>query len=127
MPTHALRDEQIEAEKRAFSPPRHPQNVIVVRLQSGVSLEEILSAARRTVVRGIAVAMEALCGDVMAAARVGVDLTIGPFLRTNPNERERAPLSPKRKGEMRDGEKKKKERDVPTLLVSPLFFRFRHA
>ena len=107
MPTHALRDEQIEAEKRAFSPPRHPQNVIVVRLQSGVSLEEILSAARRTVVRGIAVAMEALCGDVMAAARVG-DLTIGPFLRTNPNER--APLSPKRKGEMRETVRKRERK-----------------
>ena len=111
MPTHALRDEQIEAEKRAFSPPRHPQNVIVVRLQSGVSLEEILSAARRTVVRGIAVAMEALCGDVMAAARVGdLTLTIGhrPILTDKPERT--CPTQSQTEGrDERDGEKKRKK------------------
>ena len=56
-------------------------------------------------------------------------MTIGPFLRTNLNERERALLTKGRERRESDGDGRKegeKERDVPTRSVSLVFFRFRH-
>ena len=54
-------------------------------------------------------------------------MTIGPFLRTNLNERALLTKGRERRESDGDGRKEgEKERDVPTRSVSLVFFRFRH-